>query len=258
MTRRSALCFIGGGAVVAASGSFETFGFSNITAMRGATVTTAEDGEALIGLFVPDSIERNKRSLLVEITNNITAGIEGTVSLSDGGYGTLYGPSGDSGSSVTFSLDTATESSTDSTIIEIDPENYEGMVSFTITATTPDSGFSFTGTRETESVKDPEESGVTIINLGNFKARQSKNHWRIKNVAVSSDEFELDRVEYEVTDNTNTVVGTRVDDASGNSYDRGEIQIDPDGGNEVRNANYTLKVTAYDVEDNYDISTKTN
>ena len=255
MTRRSALCFIGGGTIVAASGGFETFGFSDVTAVRESVIDSADDSDALLGLFVPDSIERKGRSVLVEITNNLTADIDGTVSLSEG-QGTLYDPNGNPGDPASFSLVGSTENTTDSAIIEIDPENYEGPIRFEITAAAPNGAFSFEGTRETESVKDPEGSGVTITDSGQFKAKHSKDYWEVKDVAVSSDEFELDRVEYEVRDSSNSVVGTHVDDASGTTYNSGTIEIYPDDGG-VNNADYTLQITAYDSEGNYDIATAT-
>lgn len=262
MTRRSALCFIGGGTVVAASSRFETFGFSNLTAVRRTTVKTADDSDALLGLFVPDSIERKGRSLLVEITNNLATDIDGTVSLSTDDHenvsgGTLYGPSGDSGVTVSFSLAASTESSSDTATIEIDPNNYEGRIPFTIVATASDSRVSFEATRETESMKNPDGSGVTITNSGQFKVRHSRNYWQVKKVAVTSDEFRLDRVEYEVSDSSNSVVGTHVDGASGTTYTSGDIRIDPDDG-QVSKGDYTLRITAYDRDGNYDIAITTN
>lgn len=258
VTRRSALCFIGSGTIVAASGGFETFGFSNITATRDATVKTVDDSDALLGLFVPDSIDRKGRSLLVEITNNLTADIEGTVSLVEGG-GTLYDPSGTPGDPASFSLTAATESSTDSAIIELDPENYEGPIRFEIAAATPDSTFSFEAVRETESTKNAQTSGVAITDLHNFKARKNGNYWEIQRVSVESDEFELDRVEYEITNEANTVVGERVDGATGTTYDRTDLRIDPnDGEDVVKKTEYTLTVRAYDVDGNYDIATATD
>lgn len=260
VTRRTALYLIGSGTVVAASNGLETFGFSNITAMRGTSVETADDIDALIGLYVADTVTKNNRELLVEVTNNVTDDIDVTVSLEDGTQGTLYGPNG-SGNSVTFSLAAATTDSTDSEIVEIEADTSakDEIIPFTITAAGQSSGFSFEGTRETQESSNSTETGVVISTLRNFKANSNKNNWTIKRVVVDSDEFELDRVEYEISNENGTVVGSRVDSASGFTYDRSDLLIEPDEGYEVvKKTQYTLTVRAYDVEGNYDIRTATD
>lgn len=259
MTRRAALCFIGGGTVVAASSGFETFGFSNISAVRGTSMSVVEDTDALVGLFVADSVAHNKRSLLVEVTNNLDVGLDGTVEFADNErqYGTLYGPGGgdNSGSSVTFSLDGGTE---DSAVIEFEPDINDGRVPIAISATTIDSIVSFEGTRETTVSKNTEVSGVAITELKNFKARKNDDIWEVGSISVESDEFELDRVVYEVTDESDSVVGERTDTIGGFSYSQKGVRIEPNDGEDVtKKTQYTLTVRAYDTDGNYDLASAT-
>ena len=259
MTRRSALCFIGGGAIVAAGG-FETFGVSSIEALRGTTVDTVDDQDAFVGLVVSDTVEKNTREVLVEVTNHLSDDITVTVSLNDGTQGTLYGPDGDSGNSVSFSLVGATTDSTDSGIVEIESGATDGTtIPFTIDAATPNADFTFQGTRETTVSKNADGSGVVITTLKNFKARANKNYWEVGSISVESDQYELDRVEYEITDEAGTVVGELTDNATGFTYDRSDVRIEPNDGETItKKTEYTLTVRAYDVEGNYDVGTATD
>lgn len=264
ITRRAALCLIGGGTVIAASDGLQTIGFSSVSAVRGTTVQTADDPDALLGLLVSDTVKKNSRELLVEVTNNLTDDIDVTVSLDDGTQGTLYGPNGDSGNTVAFSLVAATADSTDSAAVDIEAGVDGTVISFTVTAVTPDSSTSITGTRETEAVSGNTKEVVTIDKVKKFSANATDDDWTIRDIRVTSTEFELDRIEYEVTDENGTVVGTRTDAASGFQYERKGngnspgVVLEPDDGEVTTGTEYTLTVRAYDVENNFDRATRTD
>lgn len=265
ITRRTALCLIGGGTVIAASDGLQTIGFSSVSSVRGTRVQTADDPDALLGLLVSDTVKKNSRELLVEVTNNLEDDIDVTVSLDDGTQGTLYGPNGDSGNTIAFSLVAATADSTDSAAVDIEANVDGTVIPFTVAAVTPNSSASVEGTRETEAVSGKTEGSVVISKLKKFSANATDDNWTIQEIRVESDEFELDRVEYEVAEGDGTVVGTRTDDASGFTYERKGtgntpgVVIEPDDDSGITaGTEYTLTVRAYDVENNFDRETRTD
>lgn len=137
VTRRAALGLMAGGGLLAAT---ETLGFSNVTAGRGVSVSTASDPNALIGLTVSDPVQKNNREPLVDIENNTTETIAVTVSLDDCTQGTLYDSDG-SGCSVSLSIAPGVIKTVD---IQADVAE---IIPFTISANS--SELSFEATRET-------------------------------------------------------------------------------------------------------------
>ncbi|MFC6764046.1 hypothetical protein [Natrinema soli] len=222
-----------------------------------------DDQDALVGLLVNDTVKKNSRELLVEVTNNVTDSMSVAIELEDNTQGTLYGPDGNSGNTVTFSLAAATAGSTDSAAVDIEASVNGTMIPVSITATTVDSKFSFQAIRETEAVAGNTSGAVEIKKVKKFEA--NNDSWGIQQVEVTANDFELDRVEYKITTETDGVVGTRIDDVSGNSYDRKgtgnnpAVVIEPDDSNHpTSSTDYTLTVTAYDNEDNFDVATRTD
>lgn len=137
VTRRAALGLMAGGGLLAAT---ETLGFSNVTAGRGVSVSTADDPNALIGLTISDPVQKNNQEPLLDIQNNTSETIDVTVSLDDCTQGTLYDSDG-SGCSVGLSIAPSTIKTVDilADVAEIIP--------FTISASS--SELSFEATRET-------------------------------------------------------------------------------------------------------------
>lgn len=255
ITRRAALGLIGGGAVLA---SMETLGFTNVTGDRSVNVSTADDPDALIGLLIADQVKRRNRELLADVTNNTDTDLSITFSLDDPTQGTLYGPDGGSGNSVTFSLVAGNTKP-----VDIEAAVGGEIISFTIT-TTGDVGFE--ATRETEAVSGKVERAVEIERLIGFESRLNTNTWTInQRVKVTStiDSNTLDRVEYEVTDGSGDVVGSLTHDTSGDVYEKEgnpnspAITIEPDSGYTLQQGEtYELTVTGWDNEGNFAVETR--
>lgn len=257
LTRRAALGLIGGGAFTLAA---ETFGFTNIEASRVTNVDVADDSSALVGLLISDQVRKNNRELLANVTNNTGHDLSVTFSLVDPAQGTLYAPDGSTGDSVTFSL------AADATrAVDIEAAVGGETVPFEIDADA--AGFSFRATRETEAVAGNNPGAVNVKHAKKFVARADENDWIFDNkVTVEFLDHFGDRVEYEVTDPSGTVVGTLthgVGDAT--TYERQgtgntpAVRIDPVDGYQVRSGTeYQVTVTGWDVQDNFDSETRTD
>jgi hypothetical protein len=248
------LAGIGGASLAIGTGAYDS-----VDANRTTNVSTVADPDAIVGLLIEDEVQKNTRELLADITNDTGEDLSITFSLDDPGKGTLYGPDGGSGDSVTFSLaDTNTKS--------VDMEaSVDGTISFTITASSND--FEFDATRQTEAVPGNTTGAVEIKQLMHFSANANDDTWTIKDVKAMSnvDSNELDRAEYEVADSTGDVVGTLTDSASGDTYEKTgnkndpAITIDPNAGETVQTGEtYELTLTVYDDADNFDIATRTD
>lgn len=87
-----------------------------------------------------------------------------------------------------------------------------------------------------------------------------QNNWSIGQVHIQDGDKDddLDRVEYEITDESGTVRATRTDAASGGRFKAKNIRIDPDDTSYdlVKNETYTLTVTGYDIDGNFAIETR--
>lgn len=245
---------------MSASSGFETFGFNKITALRQTNITVVDDQDGLLGLLINDTVKKNDDELLVEVTNRVSADIEVTVSLDNDSDGTLSDLSGSSGNSITVPLDGATSDSTDSANVYINADVDNTMIPFTISATAVDSSFTFQASRETEAVSgNTSGGGVVITKINGFKADKNSDEWTVNKVNAESDEFELDRVEYEITDENGNVVSDQTENVSGFTYQGRDILITPYDGEEVtKGIEYTLTVRVYDIEDNFDIGTRTD
>lgn len=258
LTRRRLLFALGGASATGfGATALSTGAFSSVGASRTTNVSTADDPDALVGLLVNDTVKKNDQGLLVSIENNTVERIEFEVSLDDCSQGTLYGPNG-SGCTVSLALDSGSSGD-----VDIEADVKDQTVSFGIIGSS--SSFEFDATRETEAASGNTSGAVSIEKVNQYRAHADEDNWTIKDVEVNS-ENELDRVEYEVTDDNGDVRATRTDDASGTQYVRSgtgndpAITVEPDdtdypvqGG-----TTYELTVTAYDVGSNFDRVTRSD
>jgi len=250
-SRRQVLLALGGSGLVGlGANAMWTNAFASVTAARNSTINTTTGSDAYVGLEVYNPIGKNSRDPLVDVTNNFEDGASITVSLNTCTDGTLYGPDGDSGCSVSFSL-----SPGNTQLVEIEAAVKDTSVPFTVDAETAFAAVS--ATRETYAEAGNAKGAVTIQKIKDFLADEKKDEWTIKQVHVKADN-ELDHVEYEVRDSAGAVVASRTDEASGTQYKRNNPTIQPDdsGYDVPPGESYTLKVTAYDVLDNYASDTR--
>lgn len=249
VTRRAALGLMAGGGLLAAT---ETLGFSNVTANRGVNVETAADPDALVGLDVNGTVQKNKQERLVTVTNNTSEdGLGVTVGLTaaDSGKGDL--------SNTDFTIDSGQSGTTEITASDT------GTIDFRVEASA--NGFSFSAVRSTDAQAGNTKPQVVIKKVQGFSANLGSNDWTVDQVQVKDEaknaNRNLDQVEYVVTDGNepdgNQTVGERTDAASGQQYQEQNITIEPNGGSVVEPlTTYTLTVTATDADGNSDTATR--
>jgi hypothetical protein len=259
-SRRTVLGGLGLGVagIGAASLALGTGAYDSVDANRTTNVSTVDDPDAIVGLLINEEVRKKKRELLADVTNDTGEDLSVTFSLDNPSQGTLVGPDGGSGDSVTFSL---ADMHTTSVHIEA---SVDGTISFTITASSND--FEFDATRETEAVSGNTDGAVEIEKLQHFRANANEDTWTIDRVKAVSNvgSNDLDRAEYEVADSSGDVVGTRTDQAGGDTYEKKRsgndpaITIDPDAGETVQpGERYELTLAVYDDADNFDVATRT-
>lgn len=122
-----------------------TGAFSWADVPRNSVLAVASDSDAELGMVITDPVQNCERQALVEVTNDFTQVVDITVTLNDGGIGTLYDPNGDSGNSVTFTL-----ANGNSGIVELDAD-YTGSTPTTF-------GFDVSAEGSTVSVTAPRTS----------------------------------------------------------------------------------------------------
>lgn len=254
-TRRTLLAGLGAG-VFGVGGLFhatDTGAFTFASAPRETTVLTADDEDAVVGLTVYSPVEKNSQDPMVKVANRTGGDLTVTVSLTDCAQGTLYGPDGDSGCSVTFSLLDGNSSVVDIVAAET------GTVPFDVDVS---GAVSLDLSRETEAESGNVKGAVRIKYIDKFQANAQGNNngWSIKEVKVADDDGDADlaSVEYEITDSNGTIRATRTDSASGPEYKAKNVTIGPDDPSyELQSGEqYTLTVTAYDEDGNFDTETK--
>jgi len=227
-----------------------TAAFSSVRATRSSVINTTADGDAYAGLNVYSPVASGKQELVVEIANNLGSDAQATVALEDGTQGTLYGPEGGQGDSVTFPLlnDSAK-------FVEIQASQGGVTIPFTIELDAVDT--TVRATRETYAENGNAKGEVRVKKIQNFDARPRQNEWTIKQVQVQANTNPLDRVEYEIRDADGTLVASTTHAASGNKYQRKNLSISPDAGYGVQSGEtYTLQVTGYDTQGNFDSATR--
>jgi hypothetical protein len=249
LSRRQVLLGLAGtGLVGAGATSLWTGAFSNMTAARTATVTVVADENAYLGLEVYSPVSSNSQDPLVDVTNNLQETATITVSLGNCRDGTLYGPSV-SGCPISFDLPAG-----NAKLVEIAAAVKNTTIPFTVEAETDTDAV--TATRDTYAESGNAKGAVEIKKIQNFRARY--NDWTIKQVKVHSDN-PLAHVEYEVRDESGSVVGMLDHYPSGTKYHRDNIVVQPDSGYQIQKGEtYTLKLTAYDEQGNYDTETRSD
>lgn len=125
-----------------------TGAFSLVDASRIGSIGVAGDSNADLGLGVFSCIEKNTVDPLVTVTNNLEETVDVTVSLVDGGMGTLFA-SGQSGDSVTFSLGVGNSDTVDMEATAGGP--YPKSFDFTIDAAGADTSVSATRSSQIEN-----------------------------------------------------------------------------------------------------------
>lgn len=257
VTRRGALGLIAGGAAATVA---DTGAFSSLNGTRAATLGVVSDSDGYVGLQINSEVQKNNQELLADVTNNTGENLSVTFSLDDCTQGTLYGPDGGSGCSVTFPVSNGSTRSVD---IEA---AVTGTITFTITAESAD--FWFQANRSTDAVSGNTSGAVEITTLKQFSANATADEWTIKDVKAESNlaSASLDRAEYEVKDSNGNVVGTLTENATGDVYERKgsannpAITIQPDDAsyNVQPGETYQLSLTVYDDAGNYDVETRTD
>lgn len=234
--------------------------FTSGTVARNSSANVATDDSAILGLLIADTVKRNQRALLAEITNNGLATYTLAVSLDDPTQGTLYGPNG-SGETVTLTLDPGATGS-----VDIETSEKKGTtIPFTISRSAPE--FSFAIHRQTTAEAGNTEGLVTIDKLSPLKVDAGNDLWTVKDLAVSSEKYDLDSIDLVVEEvETDDIVGTLTyDDIEGQTFTRNgtgntpgvEIEPDDDSYNVTKKTTYRLTVTAYDTDSNFDRETRT-
>lgn len=247
----SASLALGGASLVAGSGAFST-----ATAARTTTVNVADDeSNALVGLDVNSPIQGKKAGeRLVTVTNKTASAFTVTVSLDTCADGTLTDSQDNSGCAVQFPLAVGASGT-----VDIETTVKDQTVPFTVTAS--GSNFGFSAARETFAQAGNVKNAVKINQVKRFEANAGgQNNWSIQRVHIQDgdNDKDLDRVEYEITDESGTVRATRTDAASGNQFNVKNITIDPDDPSYdlVDGETYTLTVTGYDADENFATETR--
>jgi len=131
-----------------------TNAFTSGSVPRQSKVNVAADDSAIIGLSIPDTVQRKKQVRLADITNNGSDTYTLEISLDDPTQGTLYGPNG-SGKTVGLTLVPGATGT-----VEIETDEKKGTsIPFTISRSDPE--FSFTINRQT-TVKGGFEGPVEL------------------------------------------------------------------------------------------------
>lgn len=263
-TRRSVLSSIT--AVVSGIGLIHSVrsadAFSRAKTNRGSQANVANDSDSVVGLLLSDSVKRNSQTLLTEVTNNTAGSASITVELSDCTQGTLFAPDGSSGCAVTFPLQSGGMDS-----VDIETGEAGGTtIPFTIKGWAEGGAVTFTIARST-SATSGNTGGVTVDRIKKFAADTASDQWTIGRFTASSTDYELDRIELEISEaGSGTTVATRtISSISGFKYDakgkRGNpaVTISPtdSGYNVSQNTTYELIVTAYNTNGDFGRDSRT-
>lgn len=253
LTRRAALGLVAAGGVTMLT---ETFGFSNAVASRAASVSTADDPNALVGLDVATSVTKNQVSDLVDVTNNRSETISVTVSLINGDGGTtsdLYFNGSNVGDSVTFDLAPG-----NSKLVRVETTLNDGSVlDFNVSATSAD--FDFTADRTTDVVAGNTANAVTIQQFSDLSADPGADEFTVGTATGKDDDGDddLDYAAFAVFDADGNKVGSTTDSSQ---IEQNGAKYQLQGGNEsitfaadedvVAGETYTFRFKLYDVDGN--------
>ncbi|PSP85254.1 hypothetical protein BRC83_03305 [Halobacteriales archaeon QS_1_68_17] len=272
ISRRRLLVGLGGGLVGAGTLSMaaDTGAFSSATTPREAAVSIAEPENALVGLDINSPVKKNSRDPLVYVTNNLNVDVTVTITLDTCTDGTLYDNAGnaDDCSAADDSTTTATSTivSGDTGRFDIESNVSGQYIYFDIDAS--GDGFSLSTQDRTYAESGNVKGAVFIQKFKGLKTntRGNNNEWTIDIVHVKDDDGDddLDRVEFEIQEET-TTVGTKTITCGcdgGKAYNPGgnpDVTIQPDAPNYTVDStkSYTATVTGYDADGNYDTDTIT-
>lgn len=224
-----------------------TGAFDAATASRGVGISTASEGNGLVGIVGQGPVKKNSRDPMVRLTNNSAESITITLTLDDPGDGTLYDNEGGSGSSVAFSL--APENSQ---LVDLDAV-ITGPISYSVSVTSESLSIDTVGS--VEAVAGNANDFVRVFNVKDFQANSGpQNDWTLAQTQVQDrdGDKDLDRVEYEITDSAGTLRASQNVQISGKQYQAQDLTFTPDDPTYDLPAGekYTLTVTGYDVDGN--------
>jgi hypothetical protein len=254
-SRRGFLLKAAGAVTVVVGGGIsvvETQSFTVLEGERGSNFAVASDGDGVVGIVGQGDVQKNTREVMVKLTNNSPEELTITLELETHSDGTLYDNEGGSGSAVTFTLLPG-----NSQYVDISA-TIEGTIPYSVSATSSD--LTFETTRTVESVGGNANDAVRVSKVQNFQVNAgAQNNWTVDQIQVEDrdGDDDLDRVEYEIVDSDGNVRATRTDASPGAQYQESGLTIEPDDPSYdiVVGEAYTLTVTGYDVDGNFDSET---
>lgn len=220
-------------------------------------VTVADDpANALVGIVDEGPVKKNTREVMAEFINNSNDPISITVALDSPGEGTLYDNQGQSGDSITFSLDPG-----NSQFVDL-KAGVTGTILYDVSVDSPT--LSLEATRSVESEAGNNKGAIRIKQPRkdkDFTADRTDDEFQIDKVDIEDDEApdDLDRIEFRAREGgaAGTVVGSLdVDSPPADRYNPNgnpAVAFSPDSGYSIKqNTTYYLTVTAYDEAGNSD------
>jgi hypothetical protein len=255
-TRREYLLKLGGGAaIVVGLGDIITpsSAFTTATGSRPADAAVANDGNGLVGVVGQGPVQKNQREAMVRITNNSAETVSVTVALTNPNDGTLYDNEGGSGTSISFTLAPG-----NSQFVDISA-TIQGIVDYDISVSS--SNISLDTSGSVEAAGGNANEFVRVSNVQKFRANSGpENNWTLQKVQIEDrdGDDDLDSVEYEILDSSGTIrYSETVNDIPGQQYQPQDLTFTPDDPSYdlPEGEQYTLTVTGYDVDGNFDSET---
>lgn len=257
LSRRTTLLKLGSAAAVAtgvAAGVTETEAYTSVRGDRGVDVSVADESDGLVGIVPQGPVKKNSREPLVELANNTDQSLTITVALNDCSAGTLYDNDGESGCSVSIMLGAG-----NSQFIDLEAL-VTGGIGFSIDVEGPSISLAAERSVEAESGNSPGAVRIQKPDTdSDFGARANRDEWTAKaDIRDDDGDTDLDRVEFEVAEGNSggTVVASRTVSTPSDRY-KETVTLSPDDPayDIKRGQMYTLIVTGYDVDGNFDTAT---
>lgn len=234
-------------------------------------VTVAEDpSNAIVGLEVNSSVQKNSRDPLVYVTNNLADDATVTVELDTCDEGTLYDPAGNADDCADAGDDTTAVTSTigsgETGRFDIDADVSGQYIYFSIAVSAP--GFSLEVAERTYAEAGNVKGAVVVKKFQGLDTNTggTSNEWTIDNVKIFDDDGDddLDRVDFEIQEGTATVATLTVTCGcnGGAKYSPNgnpAVTIEPDDPDYTVDdaTTYSATVVGYDADGNYDSDTVT-
>jgi hypothetical protein len=258
-TRRAAIGLIAGGVLL----GVDTSGAFDQIETRRPFGIAVDNATALVGIADLGPVKKNSQDPMVTITNNTADTVSYTVTLDNCPAGTLFGPNGAIGCTVTFSLAGGNSGTVDLTA------SATGEIDYTVNATSPVLSIQTTGsvTAKAGNVAGAIRIQKPVRNQ-EFTASPPQgnqgNVFEIKSVDIRDDDGDDDLVEVacEIQEGGSggTVVGEKtVTFPPSNRYNPNgnpAETVDPTPGYTIQGGQlYTLTVTGTDADGNAETST---